>query len=169
VTTEKPPGLEDWDDQHHCENEHPEPRPAVAVIHIIGSDSAANATSLCAECLVNFTEEWADEVQCFDPEAYRWEIRPVLPPDPCPSHTAQQGPHHNEACHYWDEEPQPFNVHLRLTLDDGATTSVAIVEVEYKISVGDLVAAPEDVIAGAHPPIWKITEIGPVGAVAVPA
>jgi hypothetical protein len=99
----EPDPLADWEGPTDCENEHPEPLPAVAIIHIIGSDSAANATALCVGCLVNFTEEWGDEVQSRDPEAYRWEIRPVMPPDPCPGHTDQAGPHHAETCHDWDK------------------------------------------------------------------
>lgn len=89
---------------HHCENEHPEPQWAVCVIHITTSDSASNATSLCAGCLVDgFIEQWLGEVEGLDPETYAWEIRPVAPPDACPNHTGKPGPHHDEACHYWDE------------------------------------------------------------------
>jgi hypothetical protein len=78
--TAEPDPYADWAAESACENEHEEPLPAVAIIHIIGSDSASNATALCAGCLVMFAEEWADEVQSRDPDAYRWEIRPVLPP-----------------------------------------------------------------------------------------
>lgn len=88
--------LDGWFEPTACDNEHETEQPAVAIIHIIGSNSAANATALCAGCLVCFTEEWADEVSVSDPEAYSWEIRPVLPPptniededDPAPALSA---------------------------------------------------------------------------------
>lgn len=103
------PGLPDgWAAPAHCENEHPEPAWARAVIHIVESNSASNATALCGPCLIDgwaeFIDGWLGQVEAADPEAYSWEIRPVLPPDPCPNHTSRTGPHHDEGCHYYAEE-----------------------------------------------------------------
>jgi hypothetical protein len=77
----RPETTDDWAEPTGCDNEHPEVQWAVAILHIIGSDSAANAVALCGGCLVSFIEEWTDEVLARDPEAYRYELRPVSPPD----------------------------------------------------------------------------------------
>lgn len=97
------PGLPDgWLAPHACENEHPEPQPAVAVVYIVESDSHSNGTSLCAACLVGgwvqFIEEWIGQVQAADREAYSWEFVPVQPPVTCQRHTSRTGPHHEPGC-----------------------------------------------------------------------
>lgn len=82
-----------------CENEHNEPRWAVALLHPSDSTSAANVTALCDACLFNWFEDWLDEQTVAQADAY--ELRP-LAPGGCPNHTSAAGPHHDTTCGLYD-------------------------------------------------------------------